>query len=70
MMEKSLLELISEYPNREVTRPPSPTIIRDITADSRKVSPGALFVATVGKQINAHQYIPEAIRRGAAAIVG
>lgn len=41
-----------------------------IAIDSRKVQPGYLFVAMRGGSADGHDYIPAAIARGAAAIVG
>jgi len=41
-----------------------------ITADSRQVKPGALFVACTGGTADGHGYIPDAIAKGAAAVVG
>ena len=40
-----------------------------ITCDSRKISVGDEFVAIVGNSLNGEDYIPEAIDKGAAAIV-
>ncbi len=37
--------------------------------DSRKVSPGALFVATRGVLTDGHHYLPNAIEAGAAAVL-
>lgn len=44
--------------------------IRGLTADSRQVEPGGLFVAYVGENVDAHRFIPQAVERGAAAVVG
>ncbi|OGO29947.1 MAG: hypothetical protein A2Z16_13745, partial [Chloroflexi bacterium RBG_16_54_18] len=44
--------------------------ISGITADSRTVKPGCLFVACPGEQADGHRYIPQAIANGAAAVVG
>ena len=44
--------------------------IGDVTADSRRVAPGALFVAIRGDQHDGHAYLPAAIQAGAAAAVG
>ncbi len=44
--------------------------ITHITADSRQVTPGALFVAYRGVGADSHRFIPDAIARGAAAVVG
>ena len=41
-----------------------------ITADSRRAGPGALFVAYRGLGADGHRYIPDAVRRGAVAVVG
>ena len=43
--------------------------IRSITADSRQVSPGTLFVALPGVAHDGRRFIAEAIGRGAAAIL-
>ena len=44
--------------------------IRVITADSRQVLPGALFVAVGGVNVDGHHYIGQALMQGAVAIVG
>ena len=41
--------------------------IRGVTTDSRRVSAGDLFVALVGERHDAHDFVAEALRRGAAA---
>lgn len=43
--------------------------IAGITDDSRQVQPGSLFVAYKGVEADGHKYIPNAIQRGAVAIV-
>ena len=50
---------------------PLPSVeITQVTADSRQVQPGALFVAVQGGAADGHRFIADAIRRGAAAVVG
>ena len=44
--------------------------IDDVTADSRLVRPGSLFVAVAGGQHDGHRYIEVALKQGAAAVVG
>ena len=62
-------QLIAALPSLE-SRPDSDPDITLITDDSRKVEPGALFVAYPGVSVDGHRFIPDAIARGAAAIVG
>lgn len=44
-------------------------LVTGITADSRAVTPGMLYIAVRGSQVDGHRFIPEAIRRGAVAVV-
>lgn len=43
--------------------------ITGLTADSRQVKPGYLFVAYRGVNLDLHRFIPDAIQRGAGAII-
>jgi len=43
--------------------------ITGITCDSRQVMPGMVFVAVPGSHVDGHDFIPNAIDRGAAAVV-
>jgi len=43
--------------------------IAEIVYDSRRVTPGALFVALRGTQTDGHRFIPQALEAGAAALV-
>jgi len=60
----SALDGVAELPGpwrqREVT---------NLVQDSRKASPGAVFVAVRGFHSDGHQFIPQAVRQGAAAVV-
>jgi UDP-N-acetylmuramoyl-L-alanyl-D-glutamate--2,6-diaminopimelate ligase len=44
--------------------------ITSIVSDSRQVTPGALFVAYRGVGVDGHRFIPDALVRGAVAVVG
>lgn len=44
--------------------------IHKVTADSRKVIPGSIFVACTGEYVDGHDYINKAVDGGAVAIVG
>lgn len=64
----SLIDLLRAAP--DVVEPPhAPITVTAITADSRKVTPGALFVALKGTKTDASQYIQEAITKGAVAVL-
>lgn len=43
--------------------------VRACSADSRRVAPGQLYAALAGKNADGHDYIPEALAQGAAAIL-
>jgi UDP-N-acetylmuramoyl-L-alanyl-D-glutamate--2,6-diaminopimelate ligase len=55
-----LMEAVMEAPD---------VALRDITADSREVQPGDLFVAIRGGVHDGHDHVPDAVRRGAAAVL-
>lgn len=66
----TLSNLFSEFPfPYEQDRQADPEITL-LSADSRQVQPGGLFVAFPGETADGHQFIPLAIVRGAAAVVG
>ncbi|MBP8815691.1 MAG: UDP-N-acetylmuramyl-tripeptide synthetase, partial [Desulfobulbus sp.] len=57
---------------RARTRIPAVTLDREVTAvtaDSRRVIPGSLFVAVRGEKADGRAFLPEAIRRGCLAVV-
>lgn len=56
------VSLVSTYGDMEVE-------VENIVFDSRKVSKGCVFVAMGGTQVDGHQFIDQAIEKGAAAIV-
>jgi UDP-N-acetylmuramoyl-L-alanyl-D-glutamate--2,6-diaminopimelate ligase len=43
--------------------------VKAVSFSSREVVPGGLFVAIRGTQVDAHQFIPQAVEAGASAIV-
>jgi UDP-N-acetylmuramoyl-L-alanyl-D-glutamate--2,6-diaminopimelate ligase len=48
---------------------PADVPITAIISDSRLVTPGALFVAVTGGATDGHRFVPDAVARGAAAVV-
>ena len=63
-MNRTLAALAAEYEIRGDAR----TAITNITEDSRRVEPGALFVAVPGTADDGHRYIDDALKRGAMAV--
>ena len=55
-----LSDLLEGAPDVEVTA---------LAYDSRRVTPGALFFCVPGFEADGHDFAPDAIRRGAAALV-
>jgi len=43
--------------------------VRGVCVDSRRVQPGDLFVALVGRQQDGHRFVSDALQRGAAAVL-
>lgn len=60
-------DLVRWTGGRLITRSDRP--IRGAAVDSRLVEPGQLFVALPGERTDGHAYLPDAIARGAAAII-
>jgi UDP-N-acetylmuramoyl-L-alanyl-D-glutamate--2,6-diaminopimelate ligase len=46
-----------------------PVEVRELAYDTRAVTPGALFFAVRGAVFDGHEFAPEAVERGAAALV-
>lgn len=68
---QTLAELFADIPLRPVLPHRLPEVpITGIVFDSRQVQPGCLFVALKGETADGHRYIPAAIERGCAAVVG
>ena len=45
------------------------TPVKAITADSRNVQAGSLFLAFAGEKVDGRQYIGDAIKNGASAVM-
>jgi UDP-N-acetylmuramoyl-L-alanyl-D-glutamate--2,6-diaminopimelate ligase len=65
-----LAQLLADLPRVLAVSGLTASDITRIVSDSRQVTPGALFVAYQGVGLDGHRFIPDAIGRGAAAIVG
>jgi UDP-N-acetylmuramoyl-L-alanyl-D-glutamate--2,6-diaminopimelate ligase len=70
IMTPLLTSLLQALPGAIASTPLPALEITQVTADSRQVQPGALFVAVAGGAVDGHRFIADAILRGAAAVVG
>ena len=61
-----LLELLENVPYELIG---DDVLIEDITYDSRLVRPGSLFIAVKGFKVDGHDFVMEAVAKGAAAVV-
>lgn len=67
---KKLLGELLDGAGLQPRGPIEPVYVTGITADSRKVQPGDLFVAWVGASHDGHRFIDDALERGAVAVIG
>jgi UDP-N-acetylmuramoyl-L-alanyl-D-glutamate--2,6-diaminopimelate ligase len=65
----TLRQLFQDLPF-QVIQPVPDVVITGLALDSREVQPGNLFVALKGEHSDGHQFIPQAIERGALAVIG
>src|SRR4051812_14617311 len=65
-----LSQLLVHVPEVITAPDVDPEITAYITEDSRTVEPGGIFVARRGGSADGHRFIPGAVERGAAAVVG
>lgn len=68
MLPKQLKELLSGIPY-ECIQGDDQTVVSDVVYDSRKVTPGCVFVCLVGSAVDSHQYAAQAVEAGASAVV-
>jgi UDP-N-acetylmuramoyl-L-alanyl-D-glutamate--2,6-diaminopimelate ligase len=66
--EVPLEALLEVMPEREILGP-VPGVVRGLTDDSRRVIAGGCFVAVRGLRSDGHRFIPQAVERGARAVV-
>lgn len=67
-MSVRLSQLLRSLDVPEILAGPDP-LVQGLHYDSRQISPGFLFVAVPGFNIDGHDFIPAAVSRGAVAVV-
>lgn len=65
-MQKSLQEIVTVLPEVQVIGA-ADKIITDVTADSREVKEGSLFICLKGAHVDGHKYLVQAAASGATA---
>jgi UDP-N-acetylmuramoyl-tripeptide--D-alanyl-D-alanine ligase len=70
MIPLSLAEVAAAVDGRLVAADPDATVTATVEFDSRKVRPGALFVAFPGEKVDGHDYAATAVEAGAVAVLG
>jgi len=66
----TLTNIFGQFPLKVLAGDTDDTRISGIVMDNRLVQPGNLFVAMKGSSADGHDFILDAIQRGAAAVVG
>ncbi len=66
MKLSTLLQKAGIQPSRPLSDDPD---ILSIVSDSRKVTPGALYVAIRGEGVDGHSFIPQALQGGAVCVI-
>ncbi len=69
---QTLATLLHHLPDIQAYQgtPAAEILIDQICFDSRKVTPTTLFVAWLGRNADTHRYIPQALAKGVAAMIG
>lgn len=70
MVELTLAELSAAVGGTLVGADPRARITGPVEFDSRRASPGGLFVAFAGARVDGHDYAREAVAAGAVAVLG
>lgn len=65
---KTLKEILTQVKPKEIVGS-TDVLVKDIQFDSRKITYGSLFVATLGTSVDGHNFINKAIELGAKSIV-
>lgn len=64
-----LAELLEQVEDSKIIKGSTEIEISDIVYDSRKVKKGCLFLCVIGSRMDSHDFIAEAVEKGAVAVV-
>jgi UDP-N-acetylmuramoyl-tripeptide--D-alanyl-D-alanine ligase len=68
-MERLSLSKIAEFAGAKITRGSAETMIERVSTDSRTIKPGELFVALHGENFDAHNFLEQVAKSGAAGAI-
>ncbi len=68
-MEARFLHYVAEAAGGELRGAMAEAMATGVCTDSRAVRPGDVFIALAGERFDAHAFLPEAAKRGAAAVM-
>ena len=69
-MARPFAEILSMLPFEFESPTDNPRITAPVTENAQQIEPGGLFLARQGRSVDGHQFIPQAVERGAVAVVG
>ena len=69
MKKMSLMEIAEAIKCRAVIGERTGLLFDKVSTDTRKIKTGDLFVALIGERFDAHEFLAEAINKGAAALI-
>ncbi len=68
-MDATALEIVARWAGGRLIAGDALAAVTNVCTDSRALQPGDLFVALSGERFDAHNFVAEAARRGAAAVI-
>lgn len=68
-MKPIAIQMLADFADGVIRQGEGSRLVTKVTTDSRKVGEGEVFVALVGDRFDAHDFIPQVMASGAAAVV-
>ncbi len=66
---RRISDLLAELPGAKLARGSAASTVSSIEHDSRRVEPGALFVAVAGFNVDGHTFLPAVVQAGATVLL-
>ncbi|GAA5148846.1 UDP-N-acetylmuramoyl-tripeptide--D-alanyl-D-alanine ligase [Prosthecobacter algae] len=68
-MKPIAIQMLADFADGVIRQGEGSRLVTKVTTDSRRVGAGEVFVALVGDRFDAHDFIPQVMASGAAAVV-